>query len=317
MLKDQSICITGGAGIIGSRLASRLLKCNAKKVVAIGRRQLSNNNPLHHHHNYKYISANILDAKAMKRALEGSTAVIHLASLKNAAHSKNEPLEYFKTNSFGTASILDVCRSLKIKKIIYVSTSHVYGIPDQLPVDEKQSTSPISIYASSKLSGELKVQSYAANFGLSCDIVRPANIYGTANSETVIGRAINQVINGEAIHLRNLKAVRDFVHVDDIAEALIRILNTSKKESECRIINVSSGKGESVRKIASILSQLAIDNKLGIIKIQEDNIPEQIMTFYMENKYLKELTGWSPQINLGKGLSFAFQEFLQNKLEEK
>ncbi|ETR66464.1 MAG: hypothetical protein OMM_12765 [Candidatus Magnetoglobus multicellularis str. Araruama] len=100
--------------------------------------------------------------------------------------------------------------------------------------------------------------------------------------------------------------MRDFIHVYDVVEALLRIATVRNKHNDCRIVNVSSGKGTSAEKIANMLSQICIENNYGKISIQGDDRYERIKEFYLDNTYLIKLTGWQPQINLSKGLRLFF-----------
>ena len=314
-LSRQSICVTGGGGSLGRKLVQRLLTGGVKRVAAFSRRSVPEKNDPINHQNIRHIVGDILNHKDTERALRGCTTVFHLAALTHAGNSKLKPLRYFEVNSFGTAQLLETCRRLGIQRTIYVSTSHVYGIPYRLPVDEDHPTVPLSIYAASKLAGEKVVHGYAGAFGLSCDIVRVANIYGASiNTETVIGRALKQTVNGGPIHLRSLTATRDFIHADDVVEALLRIAAATNEESACRTINVSTGQGVSVREVAETLSEIAVDYELGRPEvIGEGACDELIPKFFLNNRRLSELTGWLPQIKLEHGLRLALQEFLMQR----
>ena len=211
---------------------------------------------------------------------------------------------------------MEACRRLGIQRLIYTSTSHVYGIPRQLPIGEDHPTAPLSVYAASKLAGEVAVQGYAASCALSCDIARLANVYGASfSTETVIGCALEQAATGGPISLRNLAAVRDFIHADDIIEALVRLAAAGDEGTGCRVVNVSTGQGVSVLEMAETLSKIATEEGLGRPDVvqggnrQDELVPRLILN----NRRLLELTGWVPQISLEQGLRLALHEFQRER----
>jgi len=260
----------------------------------------------------EHVVGNILNPADLDRALCGCTVVFHLAALVHVGRSELEPLRYFEVNALGTAHVLEACRRLGIQRVIYTSTGHVYGDPRQLSIGEDHPTIPLSVYAASKLAGEAAIQGYAASFGLSCNIARLANVYGASfSTETVITCALEQATTGGPISLRNLAAVRDFIHADDVVEALVRLAAAGDESTGCHVVNISTGRGVSVLEMAETLSKIAAEEGLGrpdvvhASKRQDELVPRLVL----DNQHLRELTGWAPQISLEQGLRLALQEF--------
>lgn len=179
---------------------------------------------------------------------------------------------------------------------------------------------PVSVYAASKLAGEAVIQGYAANYELSCDIARLSNLYGASfGAETVIGRALRQVVSGEPIALRNLEPVRDFIHADDVVEALVRLAAAGDDRSGCRIVNVSTNQGVSVREMAQALANIAVEQGWGYPEIVQtgDSRDELVPRLILDNSRLRELTGWMPRITLQQGLRVALQELQRQRQESE
>ena len=319
-LRQQWVCVTGGRGALGRHLIRRLLAGGARLIVALDRRPATSQDSVSKVSPVEHFTGNILDPAELDRALVDCTVVFHLAALIHVGRSQTEPLRYFEVNSLGTAHVLEACRRLGIQRVVYTSTSYVYGPPRQLPVTEDHPTMPVSVYAASKLAGEAVIQGYAANYELSCDIARLSNLYGASfGAETVIGRALRQVVSGEPIALRNLEPVRDFIHADDVVEALVRLAAAGDDRSGCRIVNVSTNQGVSVREMAQALANIAVEQGWGYPEIVQtgDSRDELVPRLILDNSRLRELTGWMPRITLQQGLRVALQELQRQRQESE
>ena len=303
--QEQRFCVIGGAGALGARLVAALLDGGALSVVVFDRQAATLKTKLPQD-SLRTFDGSILDQPAVDRVIAECTVVFHLAALTHVGRSLTDPVRYLEVNCLGTGYVLDACRRLGSPKIIYTSTGHVYGIPQQLPVDEGHQTQPLSIYAASKLAGEAIVTGYVGSFGLSASIARLANVYGAPlGQETVIGRAVEQVIAGQSIQLRNLAVVRDFIYIDDVVEAVIRLAMQATKPFECRVVNVATGNGVSVLEVAQELAAVAEQAGLGRPEILAVDNPhqEKVPALILSSNHLWELTGWKPQISLAEGLT--------------
>jgi nucleoside-diphosphate-sugar epimerase len=270
--------------------------------------------------NIEHLTGDILNPTDLDHALRDCTVVFHLAALVHVGHSQTAPVHYFEVNGLGTAHVVEACRRVSVRRVIYTSTSHVYGVPRRLPVTEDHPTVPVSAYAASKLAGEVVLQGYAASYGISCGIARLSNLYGAAfSAETVIGRALRQVVSGQPIALHNLASVRDFIHADDVVEALVRLAAVGDDLTGCRIVNVSTGRGVSVREMAQTLASIAAEQGLGLPEVIQtgSDQSEIVPSLVLDNSRLRELTHWTPQINLEQGLRLALQELEQKRETEQ
>ena len=205
-----------------------------------------------------------------------------------------------------------------VSQVVYTSTGHVYGVPLKLPVGEDHPTLPLSIYAASKLAGENAVQGFASSYNLSCSIARLSNLYGASSTtETVIGRALGHVLAGEPISLRGLMAVRDFIHEDDVVEALIRLAASGNERRGYQTFNVSTSQGETILRVAETLSRIATEEGLGhqdVVHPTSEN-EEEFQSLILDNRRLATTVGWTPRISLEEGLRLTLREAIQ--LREK
>jgi nucleoside-diphosphate-sugar epimerase len=318
-LANQSICITGARGGLGRRLTRWLISGGVKRLIAFDLKPIQEGEREDSSPRLEHRVGSILEPNDLDSVLQGVTVVFHLAALVNNMSSQKEIFRYFEANAFGTAQVLEACRRAGIQKAIYTSTSYVYGIPRQFPVQEDHPTFPLSAYAASKLAGEAAVQGYAIDCEMSCVIARLANMYGAAFSpDTVVGRAVQQAAMGGPIQLRNLNAVRDFIYTEDVVEALIRLAAVNPANERCPIVNVASGRGVSVQEVAEILTRLATE--IGFNRpevIDEGHAKEEKMPgLILDNHRLGDLTGWVPQVTLERGLRLALREFREKRLND-
>ena len=240
--------------------------------------------------------------------------MFHLAALTHIGRSKFEPIKYLEVNGLATGNILDACRNENVEKFIYTSTSHVYGNPLQERINEFHPTQPLSIYAASKLAGEAAVYGYLYSYGIHTTIARLSNLYGSSfSTDTVIGLAVDQVVNNRPVELKSLTSIRDFIYVTDAVDSLIRLAEVDHNRSESEVVNVSTGKGVSVAEMAVTLVEEA--EKLGLDRVQimepHEEVIEKIPSLVLDNSRLISLTGWSPLVNLHNGLRLTISHRLE------
>jgi nucleoside-diphosphate-sugar epimerase len=259
----------------------------------------------------RYAKGDILNLDQLERGLLGCTVVFHLAALTDAAESRVNPIRYLDVNAFGTACVMEACRRLGVGKVIYTSTAHVYGKPLHLPIGEEHSTEPLSLYATGKLAGEVFVRGYAASYKQTAVIARLSNLYGSSlGPATVIGRAVESVALREPIQLRSVEEIRDFIYVEDAAEALLRLAASEQTSTGLHIVNVSTGRGVSIREAVSELAAAAEDLGFPAPEIlpPSGEPDHELPSLVLDNRRLRSLTGWTPQTSLRQGLTNTLKE---------
>lgn len=255
------------------------------------------------------VSGDLLREADLDTALRGAATVFHLAARTAVEESFRDPAAHFQTNAQGTFELLAACRRQDVRQVVFASTGHVYGAPLELPVPETHPTSPLSPYAASKLAAEAGLQAYARAFGLAVEVARISNLYGMGNPDTVVDGALRRAARGEDLVVRHLEPVRDFLHVDDAVEGFLRLAEAGG-EPGCRIVNLSTERGTSVRQMLQALVGVvaaqggpalafrASDGESG------DAIPELVFA----NGLLTKRTGWAPAIALEEGLRRAWAQ---------
>jgi len=281
----KKILITGSSGLIGKNLVENLLA----EYNITGLSKGEKNSKINH------ITKDI--SKITPKDFKNIFCVIHLAAITDLKVCKDFPDQCITTNVLGTQKILEAARENNCK-VIYASTSHVYGIPKKLPINETASTSPTSIYAGSKLAGEILCESYHNQFDMDISIVRIFSVYGPeSNNHYVVPNIVTQLKNSNIIKLGNINSRRDFIFISDVINAFRIILNNI---NGFNIYNVGTEKSYSIKEICKKFEKLH-----GVEIIIESSL-KQNSKFGAKNivcdaTKLKKL-GWKTKISLDEGL---------------
>ena len=214
---NERILVTGASGIIGKQLSKDLLLLGAKEIICTSRiRRTSNNKRI------IWKKVDLTSEDETREVIKECTVIFHLAGIKYDAVSGSTANSY-ELNVLITSNIIKFAAIHKIKKVIFTSSSLVYGKPEKLPVLESHELRPISSYAKSKLSCEKILLEFASKYPLKIVIARCCNIYGGKHeSETVMGRIIESIREKNRIELYHLNTIRDFIHLEDVAEGLAK-----------------------------------------------------------------------------------------------
>lgn len=244
-MKDKKIIVTGGAGFIGSHIVDRLLNEGAKVVVVDNLSTGRKENIEHIIDKIEFVEKNIVDTKAMEDVFKGAFAVVHQAAMVSVPRSIESPLESHDTNSTGTLSVFTAAKNAGVERVVFASSSSVYGNSPTLPKVETMQPNPLSPYAVQKLSGELYAKVFFNLFGLKTIGLRYFNVFGPRQNPNsayaaVIPKFINLIkqnknpqIYGDGEH------TRDFTFVENVVNANMLALKSENGFGE--IYNVAAG----------------------------------------------------------------------------
>jgi len=289
----KTIAITGYDGFIGSHLVSYLQE---KKYNVIGfSNSLKNRTSKHIKKDIRKLRPNDIPKDV--------GCIIHLAALTDVDYCENNPEKCFDVNVLGTLNILEAARQHNAK-LIFVSSSHVFGKPQQNPVKENYPRNPISVYGGSKLFAEILCEIYSKVFDMNISIIRLFSVYGKKESENdVVSKLISQMKNRKTIQMGNLYPKRDFVYIDDVLKAIEIVMNNS---GNFQIFNVGTGESHSILEIYNILKELTAKN----IKIESKKSLARkfdIKNIVADNSKIKNLN-WRPKISLKEGLEMVLYD---------
>jgi UDP-glucose 4-epimerase len=263
----MTVLVTGGSGFIGSHVVKKLDE-KGIPVIIVDKKELSN-----HHENLINADVNDLDALINIMANNNLTAVIHLVGFPNIGDCEKDPMTSFKLNTLSTQNVIEAMRKTDVEKIIFASSASVYGYQAKGKVSEEEIPRPDTLYGLHKLFSEQIIKSYGEKYGMKFVILRLFNVYGgdpTFRSD-VVSLFIKQILNRKPLVLMGAKKYRDFVHIEDVAQAFLMACNS---RVENKVFNIGSGVKITLEQLANIFKNVvpniqvikkdALDNGTGI-----------------------------------------------------
>ena len=311
-MKDKCCLVTGGAGFIGSHLVDRLLH-EGFRVRIIDDFSTGKIENINHHKNNSAFTCeefSILDNSKLLKMMKGVDLVFHLAC-RGVRHSLFDPVGNAQVNASGALNMLESAKHVGVPRILYCSSSEVYGTAIQEPMNEFHPTFPRTVYGASKLAGEAYARAYWLSFNLPVTVARPFNCYGPRSHHEkdageLIPRSIVKLLNNEApIIFGDGNAQRDFTFVTDTVDALYQLALHPASIGET--YNIGSGEMHSVESIINLLSELC--KKSHILPSRIDSRPGDVNRLICDPNRLRQLCGWIPTITFQEGLKRTVEYF--------
>jgi nucleoside-diphosphate-sugar epimerase len=306
MVQRKRLLLTGGAGFIGSALASRLVAENEVVILDNGQRDALTFSELMRHPNLCFIRGDVLDPSIVAEAMQGCSIVIHLAAIAGVDTVLQMPVTTMRVNMLGTCNVLDAAlQAGGIERFVDFSTSEVFGAY-AYKVREGDLTALGAVgearwtYAVSKLATEHLAHNYYKQFGLPAVSVRPFNIYGPGQvGEGAIHRFIVQALRDEDITIHNDGSqIRAWCYVDDMVDGLLATLECP--EAVGHAFNI--GNPRSVVTIYSLASQIVqlSGSRSRLVFTQWDNADVELRIPNIDKA--RQLLRFEPRVNLEEGL---------------
>jgi len=319
----KSIIVTGGLGFIGSNLINKLLKKNYK-VINIDKINYAssfyNTKEFAKSENYKFYRIDINDSKNLKKIFKvfRPVAIFNLAAETHVDRSIDNPSEFIKSNIMGVYNLLECFRGYSEKnkncKFIHISTDEVYGDVLKGRSKENDPYKPSSPYAATKASSDHLVYSYLKTFKIKAIITNCSNNYGPRqHPEKLIPKLIYNVINNKPLTLYGKgKNLREWIHVNDHCEALIKVFQIGKIGE---FYNIGSNLNLRNIDIANLILKIGKRKfKLGKnvkIKFVKDR-PGHDFRYALNSSKINNKLKWKVKININKGLENTFEWYLKN-----
>jgi UDP-glucose 4-epimerase len=247
------VLVTGGAGFVGSHLVRRLLQDGfTVNVIDNLSRNVNNIQDLIESNNVTFLKGDIREKEHVEKAMEGCDYVFHLAAIC-INRCKAFPTEAIEVNLNGAFNVFGAAIHHNIKKLVYTSTSSVFGQPEYLPMDEKLPKRSAEPYGATKFCAEQMLEFLSKKHDLKYVIVRPFNVYGPFQSTdayytSVINVFIKNLISGKPPRIDgNGEQSMDFTHVSDLVDALVKLMQSPVVNED---FNVAPGKDVSIKELA-------------------------------------------------------------------
>jgi len=269
---NKKILVTGGAGYVGSHVVKALRDAGKAPVVFDNLSTGLRENLLP---GIPFILGDTLSVEQLKQAMSGVDSIIHMAAHKAAGESMTDPGKYASNNLTGTINLLNAAAEAKIKYFVFSSSAAVYGEPEYLPLDEAHPTKPLNFYGYTKLEIENLLGWYSKLKGIRFASLRYFNaagydIDGEINGlerepnnlipivlETIMGKREEVVVFGSDYDTDDGSCIRDYIHVNDLAEAHLSALGYLENQNQDLVVNLGTSKGLSVLEILRIAREVS------------------------------------------------------------
>jgi len=300
-LKDRRVLVTGGAGFVGSNLVRRLMREGAHVTVLDDlftgvRENLPDGG-------FTFVEGSVCDARIVEELVSQADVVFHAAA-RNIIVSTRNPREDFETNIGGTLNILLAARASHVQRVVYTSSTSIYGNPRYLPINEDDHLSLLTPYSVSKLAGENYCSAFFESYDVPTTSVRYSNIYGPGQDPNnpycgVVAKFVESLFAGKSpvIH-GDGNQTRDFTYIDDAVEATVLAATSERAIGE--VFNVGTGTETRVNELASLLIRLtgATIQPAHTDRRDVDNIRRRVVNIEKTRRALR----WVPEITLEEGL---------------
>lgn len=291
----MKVLVTGGSGLIGSTIVRRLLDIGHDVGVFDIKKTK--------HQDCDYFDGDITDPDITKNVVKGYDVVIHLAATLGVINTETNPVRTLDTNMGGTKNVLEGCKVHGVKKIIFSSSSEVYGEPTKIPINERDKPIPITTYGVAKFAAEEYIKAYSRNFDLGYTIFRLFNVYGDEQAvDWVIPEFVSKAIQDQDIIIHgDGSQTRCFCHVSDIANAFTLALEKADGE----IINVGNNSEPiSIKDLAlKIIKLTNSKSKLKFLPFEESKRNRnEIMKRMPDIEKARMKLDYEPVISLEEGI---------------
>jgi UDP-glucose-4-epimerase GalE len=313
------VLVTGGAGYIGSHV-SRRLGDRGDEVTVLDDLSTGSRAAVP---GLELIVGSITDRPALAEALTRTRpeAIVHLAALKSVEESLAEPERYFEVNVSGTLAVLGAAAEAGVPMVIYSSSCAVYGAPERTPVDETAATRPENPYGESKLLAERLLPWFEHRYGLRFAALRYFNAAGADASgdygedwrqaANLIPRALKAALGfappvqifGSDYPTPDGTAVRDYIHIDDLAGAHLAAIDRLAGEARSLTVNVGTGHGASVREVLDAIGRVSGEPVPAVLASRREGDPAMV---WADPAAARRLLGWRSRYGLDETIESAW-----------
>ena len=307
------ILVTGAEGFIGSHLVEMLVKKKYDVRALVLYNSFNSwgwidSFPKKIKNKIQVFLSDVRDKEAVEKSIKGVDVIINLAALIGIPYSYVASKSYIDTNVIGLLNILNASLNSKVKQIIQVSTSEVYGTPKKVPIKENYELNAQSPYAASKIAADQLALSFYRSFGLPVSIIRPFNTYGPRQSaRAIIPTIITQALVKDTIEIGSISPKRDLLFVEDTVSGIISVIG--KKNSIGQVINLGSGFEISIKDLIKKIGKiLGIKIRFKYNKIRVRPKKGEVYRLLASNTKAKKILKWSPKYKNNKGLDLGLSK---------
>jgi nucleoside-diphosphate-sugar epimerase len=306
--------VTGGAGFIGSHIASALVDTGVtvrvidnlstgyeKNIEAIGS-------------NIDFVKADVADEQALNKVLSDAELIFHEAAIPSVPRSVDKPIETHRASVDATFKLLLAARDRKVRRVVYAASSSAYGDQPDLPKREDMRPAPLSPYAVAKLVGEYYCQVFTRVYGLETVSLRYFNVFGprqdpTSHYSGVISRFMSALMTGEQpVIYGDGEHSRDFTYISNVVEA--NLLAAESAEAVGEIVNIANGHRTTLNELLEAMK--AVTGKANVTARHEPPRTGDVRDSLADLTRARALLGYEPRVSLEEGLKRTFDWWQKN-----
>jgi dTDP-glucose 4,6-dehydratase len=316
----KTIFITGGAGFIGSNFVRYIFENYPGYYIivldALTYAGNTDNIPdnIKKDSRFSFWYGNVRNGELVNELVAKSDVVFHFAAESHVARSIFDNAIFFETDVLGTQVVANAILKHQegVERFIHISTSEVYGTAAEIPMTEEHPLNPTTPYASAKAGADRLVYSYWITYDLPAIIVRPFNNYGpNQHLEKVIPRFITSALLDEPLTIHGSgENTRDWIYVDDVCQALDKVMHTDVNKVKGEVINSGTGKEFAIKTIAEMV--LDVLGKQRSLLTGVGDRPGQVKRHVSSTEKASRVLGWKAQTNFEEGLSKTIKWYQQN-----
>lgn len=314
-LSNSSFLITGGAGFIGSNIAEYLVKHNARKIVVLDNLSTGfeeNMKPFLSLSNFQFIKGDICDINTVKRACDGIDFLFHQAALGSVPRSIENPIATHNANASGFLSVLVAAKNAGIKRVVFASSSSVYGDIAESPKREEKIGKPLSPYAVSKLVNEFYADIFSRTYNMEIIGLRYFNIFGPRQNPkgayaAAIPLFIDGLLNNTPVYINgDGEQSRDFTFVENAVQGNIKAMFCEDKKAPGNVFNIALGDKISVNQLFNTLKKIT-GSPLSATYREERR--GDVKNSLADISKAQTILGYSPSVNVDDGLAKTVEWF--------
>jgi dTDP-glucose 4,6-dehydratase len=316
--RRKRVLVTGGAGFISSNVIRHLLEATEYDVVSLDALtyagNLENLADVMSHERLAFVHGDIRNADLVAEIVAEVDVIVNAAAESHVEKSILEGAsEFVTTNVEGTQVLLDAVRAAPVERFVLISSSEVYGTAESDPMDEDHPLNPRSPYAATKAGADRLAYSYFVTYGLPVVMLRPFNNYGPRQHwEKVVPRFVTSALSDEPLTVHgDGHASRDWLYVEDDAEAIVAAIEADLDAVAGEVINVATGVDVSVSGIADIV--LDVLGKPASLKSYVDERPGQVDRHIGSTEKAERLLGWRARTSFAEGLERTVAWYRENE----
>jgi len=309
-MEEKRLLITGGAGFIGSNIVEYLLTNNKiKSIRVLDNLSTGNKNNIVHllkqYQTLEFVYGDVSDLETCRKAMIGIDLICHQAALGSVPRSVNDPLNSHISNVNGFLNILIAAKGQNIKRIVYASSSSIYGDDTRLPKQEENTGKVLSPYAATKLIDEVYANVFTKCYEMECIGLRYFNVFGPRQDPNgayaaVIPKFIQMIKDGENPQINGDGSFsRDFTYIDNVIEANYLALTTNNKESFGQAFNIGAGGQTTILELFNIIRKtLNVAIEPIFCAVRNGDIPHS----NADISKAKTMLGYDPKISFSEGI---------------